>query len=81
MSTITHTKKLRILDWEKDRGLFRREKMEDSAPRKSAGICPHCEKPVFVSAGQIINRYKQKDGSFVPSHKICRKLKKYGWQM
>jgi len=41
---------------------------EGKSDRQSAGLCPFCDKDVFVSDGQIITTFKG-----LPTHKSCRK--------
>lgn len=113
MSTITPTKRLRALDWDKDKpflvrqsvkvpavfhpdgslkrpqkfnwyrvhlkgGMFRKPVADPAEPRKDAGNCYHCEMPVYVSKGQIINyAINGKTGHKLPTHKLCRKPKKW----
>lgn len=75
---MTETKKLRVLDWTKERGVFRKDNPDPPEPRRHIGDCHICGLPVYVSKGQIINIGMQQNSNGeirrVYAHKRCRKV-------
>ena len=73
MTRYSQTSIDRRIDWDKNKGVIKREVKKESTPNRNAGPCMYCGEPVFVSPGQIISYYIMANGEKAHAHKKCRK--------
>lgn len=75
MSKMSQTQIDRKFDWDKDKGIVRREAAKEAVERRNIGNCFVCGMSVYVSPGQFLSYRLDKFGEKVFSHKSCRRGK------
>lgn len=76
MTKYSRTSVDRKFDWDKNRGIIRREESKPVLERRNIGDCIICGMPVYVSPGQIIQYKTNMYGEKIFTHKSCRRENK-----